>query len=260
MTIVVPFILMAASAVAQTLPQRAGDTLRLEVGSAEVRAKVFAPHAARVRVYIGEERRLSAEWTNELTLGDSANRRVMRWVTRGTRFPATGSPSTWELRQTYDAETLAPYRYSSTSSLGASTHLTIDGPRIRGTRRGPGDSTAQVVDQTLDRAGFFAGASDLVPVAVGLKKGLVMTAPFWSPAMTAAEPRIFTVVDKTAVNVEGSDVTAWKVEEHRAGDRRLLATWYLLEDSPYMVYGEVVLPNGQIQRMTEVAVPLSRPD
>jgi hypothetical protein len=256
MTIVAPLVLMAASAVAQSLPHGAGDTLRLEVGSAEVRGKIFAPHAARVRVYVGEERRLSAEWTNELTLGDSANRRVMRWVTRGTRFPATGSPSTWELRQTYDAETLAPYRYTSTSSLGASTHLTIAGPRIRGTRRAPGDSTTQVVDQTLDRAGFFAGASDLVPVAVGLKKGLVMIAPFWSPAMTAAEARIFTVVDKTAVNVEGTDVTAWKVEEHRAGDRRLLATWYLLEDSPYMVYGEVVLPNGQIQRMTEVAVPL----
>ena len=260
MTTVVPFILMAASAVGQSLPQPTSDTLRIEVGSAEVRGRVFAPHAARVRVYVGEERRLSAEWTNELTLGDSANRRVMRWVTRGTRFPATGSPSTWELRQTYDAETLAPYRYTATSSQGASTHLTIDGPRIRGTRRMPGDSAAQVVDQTLDRAGFFAGASDLVPVAVGLKKGLVITAPFWSPGMTASEARIFSVIDRTVVNVEGVEVSAWKVEEYRAGDRRLLATWYLLEDSPYMVYGEVLLANGQLQRMTEVAIPLQKPD
>jgi hypothetical protein len=77
-----------------------GDTLRLDVGSAQIDGRVFRPHAARVRVYLGEERRLSAEWTNELTLGDSANRPVMRWVTRGTRYPAAGNPVTWELLQT----------------------------------------------------------------------------------------------------------------------------------------------------------------
>jgi hypothetical protein len=231
------------------------DTLRLEVGSAQIDGRVFKPHTARVRVYVGDERRLSAEWTNELTLGDSANRPVMRWVTRGTRYPSAGNPITWELLQTYDAVTLAPYRYTSTSSQGASTQLTIDGRRIRGTRRVPSDSATQVVDQLLDRGGFFAGASDLVPVAVGLEKGAVMIAPFWSPAMNAAELRIFSVIDTVSVNVEGADVTAWKVEEHRASDRRLLATWYLLEESPYMVYGEVILPNGQVQRMTEVAIP-----
>ena len=32
----------------------------------------------------------------------------------------------------------------------------------------------------------------------------------------------------------------------------LIANWYLLTDSPYMVYGEVPLPNGGVQRMTEV--------
>jgi hypothetical protein len=255
MVIVASFILMSGSVVARPVMEVAGDTLRVEVGSAQVHGKVFAPHAARVRVYVGEERRLSAEWTNELTLGDSANRPIMRWVTRGTRFPATGSATTWELRQTYDAETLAPYRYTVTSSQGAATQLTIDGPRVRGMRKLPSDSAAQAVDQMLDRPGFFAGASDLIPVAVGLKRGLVMTAPFWSPGMTASEDRIFTVHDKTVVTVEGTDVSAWKVEEHRAADRRLLATWYLLEDSPYMVYGEVVLPNGQIQRMSEVAIP-----
>jgi hypothetical protein len=157
MMIGIAVVLLSGSAVAQSLPQPAGDTLRLEVGSTEVHGRVFAPHAARVRVYVGEE---------------------------------------------------------------------------------------------------HAGASDLIPVAVGLKKGLVMIAPFWRPGMTASEARIFSVLDKTLVSVEGADVSAWKVEEYRAGDRRLLATWYLLEDSPYMVYGEVVLPNGQIQRMSEVAIPL----
>jgi hypothetical protein len=55
--------------------------------------------------------------------------------------------------------------------------------------------------------------------------------------------------------VEGSEVNAWKVEERRHADRSLLATWYLTETSPYMVYGEVPLPNGEVRRMTEVAIP-----
>ena len=250
MMIATPLILLAAS-----LAQSAGDTLRIEVGSPEVRGKVFAPHAAAVRVYVGEERRLTAEWTNELTLGDSANRPVMRWVTRGKRYPATGNASTWELKQTYDGETLAPYRYTVSSSLGAASQLTISGRRVQGTRRLPTDSVTNAVDQVIDRPGFFAGASDLIPVAVGLQKGRVMIAPFWSPGMTAAEARIFSVRDTVTVDVEGTPMRAWKVEEHRASDRHLLATWYLLDKSPYMVYGEVMLPNGQVQRMTEVAIP-----
>ena len=38
-----------------------------------------------------------------------------------------------------------------------------------------------------------------------------------------------------------------------------LATWWLLDKSPYMVYGEVPLPDGTIQRMTEVEIPTPRP-
>lgn len=235
------------------------DTIRVEVGSKAVNGRVYAPHAALVRVRIGDSSRVTATWTNELTLGDSAGRPVMRWVTKGRQSPGTDAETTWELRQTYDAETLAPYTYSLTSSTGGFTQLTITGRRVRGTRRVAGDTTVQPVDVTLDRPGFFAGASDLVPLAVGLKPGIVITAPVWSPAMTRAETRIFTVLGTTSVDVEGSPVEAWKVEERRHSDRALLATWYLLEKSPYMVYGEVVTSSGQVRRMTEVEIPLSRP-
>lgn len=112
---------------------------------------------------------------------------------------------------------------------------------------------------TLDRPGFFAGASDLVPLAVGLRPGTVITAPVWSPAMTRAEGRIFTVQGKATVDVEGSPIEAWKVEERRQSDATLVATWYLLERSPYMVYGEMMLPNGQVRRMTEVEIAKSEP-
>jgi hypothetical protein len=219
---------------------------------------VYAPHAARVRVRVGApDSPITAEWTNELTLGDSAGRPVMRWVTKGTRQAPTGGMMNWEIRQTYDAVTLAPYGYHATSSLGAFTQLTLDGTRVRGTKRVPGDTTVQPVDVTLDRAGFVASASDLLPAAVGFKPGTVIIAPFWGPAMTKAEMRIFSVIGKGPVDVEGTAVNAWKVEERRQSDGQLLATWYLLDASPYMVYGEVPLPNGQVQRMSEVAIPMS---
>jgi hypothetical protein len=237
-------------------PTPVTDTIRLEVGSPEVNGKVYAPHAARVRVRVGEgEGRIVAEWTNELTLGDSAGRPIHRWITKGTRFLPAGDTVTWEIRQTYDAVTLAPYGYTASSSTGAFSRLTLDGRRVRGTRKLPNDSTIQQVDLTLDRPGFIASASDLVPLAAGLQEGKAMTAPVWGPNMARSELRIFTVVGQGPVIVEGKGVKAWKVEERRHADVRLLATWYLTESSPYMVYGEVILPNGQVQRMSEVAIP-----
>jgi len=234
------------------------DTIRLEVGAKQVNGRVYAPHAARVRVRVGaDDSPITAEWTNELTLGDSGGRPVMRWITKGTRQAPAGGTMTWEIRQTYDAVTLAPYGYHSSSSLGGFIQLTLDGTRVRGTKRVPGDSTVQPVDVTLDRPGFVASASDLLPAAVGFKEGLVILAPFWGPAMTKAEMRVFTVIGKTRMKVEGSDLNPWKVEERRQSDGMLLATWYLLDTSPYMVYGEVPLPNGQTQRMSEVAIPMS---
>lgn len=237
------------------VPLAATDTIRLEVGSKAVNGRVYAPHKARVRVHIGGAAGPpSAEWVNELTLGDSAGRRVMRWVTTGTQNPGSANPRTWELRQTYDAETLAPLGYSSKSSAGGFSSLRIEGIRVHGTRKAPTDSVAQQVDYAIDRPGFIASASDLVPLAVGLKPGTVMTAPVWSPGTPKAETRIFSVLSKGPVDVEGTPVEAWKVEERHA-DGRLFATWWLIEKSPYMVYGEVVLPDGRIQRMSEVEIP-----
>ena len=253
---VVPFVSVLFVIPGSFSAAQRADTIRIEVGSPQLDGRVYQPHAARVNVRVGDSSRVTATWTNELTIGDSAGRAVMRWVTKGTQRPATGAEVTWELRQTYDAKTLAPMSYSQTSSAGGFQHLTITDGRVRGTKRVPGDTTVQHVDVTLDRPGFFAGASDLVPLAVrgGLKAGVVITAPVWSPTRPTAEGRIFSVLGKSTVDVEGTPIEAWKVEERRESDRVLLATWYLLDKSPYMVYGEVPLPNGQVRKMTEVEI------
>jgi hypothetical protein len=233
-----------------------GDTVFVEVGSRVIDGSVFKPHAARVRVYRGDS--LTAEWVNELTLGDSAGRRVMRWVTTGVRVPLIPNRPLSVLRQTYDAVTLAPLGYWSTSSNDAFTQLAFDGPAVRGTRRVAGDTAIRRVESVMPRIGFIAGASDLVPVAAGLKTGMVLVAPVWGPNMAAPEDRVFIVMRDTVVNVEGTPVRARKVEERRREDRSLTANWYLLTESPYMVYGEVPLPDGRIQRMTEVPEPARR--
>jgi hypothetical protein len=247
-------VLLSACPVPDPCPGGA-DTLRLRVGSAEVKGAIYPPHHARNRVYRGPEGSPPVTtWTNELTLADSAGRRVMHWATRGAGVSPAGDTVRWELLQTYDASTLAPYAYSLTSSNGSFTRLTIDGSRVRGTRRTPAESVPQPVDLTLDRAPFIASASDLVPLAVGLCPGRVMTAPMWSPGMADAEVRVFTVLGRERVRVEGEWVESWKVDERRERDGSLVATWYLTEQSPYMVYAEVPLPNGQVQRMTGVSL------
>ncbi len=249
-------LFLLALAASPLLAQRV-DTVFAEIGSPAIDGRFMKPHAARVRIYRGDS--LVQQWLNELRVGDSAGRAVMRWATTSERVPLNPNRPLSVLRQTYDARTLAPLGYSSTVSNGAFTSLSIDGTRVRGRRRTAADTTTIPVDMTIDRPGFFSGASDLVPIAAGLKKGTVMVAPLWSPNSTTADYRVFVTHGDTAVTVEGTSVRAVKVDEHRRTDRVLVATWYLLLESPYMVYGEIPLPDGRVQRMTEVEVPL-RPD
>jgi len=240
------------------MPQQraaSSDTLKLEVGARQVDGRVYQNHAAKVRVYVGPENRMRTEWTNVLTVGDSNGRAVHRWLTTGYQVAPNGDTVRWELRQTYDAITLQPYTIARTATNGTFSSLRIDGTRVYGSRRTTPTGAVEQIDYRIDRPGFVASASDLVPAAVGFKPGLVISVPIWGPPMTTAEQRTFTVIGKVDVNVEGTVVNAWKVEEHRVSDKKLLATWWLLDKSPYMVYGEVPLADGSIQRMTEVEVP-----
>jgi hypothetical protein len=245
---------MASTPAAQPAP---ADTIWLEVGSKQVDGRVYLPHAARVRVWVGAgQGQMRAEWTNVLALGDSAGRKVQRWTTAGRQITPAGDTVRWELRQTYDAQTLAPLGITRTASTGATTSLRIDGRQVRGTRRASATAPTEPVDYAIDRPGFVASASDLVPAAVGLDSGAVMVAPVWQPGSTTSELRVFSVLGRVDVDVEGTKVNAWKVEERRRADRSLLATWYLLDRSPYMVYGEVPLADGTVQRMTEIEIPI----
>lgn len=232
------------------------DTIYLEVGSPLVNASLFKPHAARVRVYTGPGAgTLTAEWDNELTLGDSAGRKVMRWITTGRLVEGNPNRPLGRIFQTYDAVTLQPYGYVSMANNGSFVQLAIDGKKVKGVRRMNATAPVQEVEFELDVPGWVIGASDLVPVAAGLKTGQVMGAPLWGPNMTKAEYRVFVVLGDTTMSIEGTRVTSRKVEERRRGDGSLAATWYLTLDEPYMWYGEVPLANGTIQRMTEVPIP-----
>jgi hypothetical protein len=230
------------------------DTIRIEVGSPLVNGSAYKPHRARVRVHLNStDTPPTNEWTNELTIGDSAGRKIMRWVTLG-RMDSAGTPG-FDLRQTFDLVTLAPLGYKLKTRAGADVSLAIDGNRMRGTRKLPNNPETQQVDQVIPRMGFIASASDLLPLAVGFKPGQVYIAPVWGPTMPTAESRIFSVIGKVPTMVEGTEWQAWKVEEWRESDRKLMAVWYLVEDSPYMVAGETYLPNGDVQKMTEIALP-----
>ena len=242
-----PLALLALAAPAA--PQ--ADTLRIEVGSPAVNGSVYKPHRARVRVHLNSlGTPPTNEWTNDLTIGDSAGRKVMRWVTLG-QFDSSGAPG-FDLRQTMDLVTLAPLGYRLKTRTGADVSLAIDGNRMHGTRKRPNATTHEPVDRVIPRMGFIVSASDLVPLAVGLKAGTVFIAPVWGPNMETAESRIFSVIGRERRMVEGTEWEAWKVEERRESDRRLMATWYLVEGSPYMVAGEAYLEDGRVQLFTEI--------
>jgi hypothetical protein len=250
----ISFALAPATSVGQGPNVR--DTLHLEVGSRAVNGRIYAEHVARVLVQrSGPAGASTSHWTNTLTLGDSAGRPVQRWISVGAQgAPGPSVSPTWELYQNYDQETLAPYSYYFKAINGAETRLVIDGPRIRGTKRASATAPIEQVDITLPRAAFMQNASDLVPLAVGLREGLIMTAPMWNPGTAEFNVRVFVVRAQKDIDVEGTMVRAWPVEERTVADK-LISTWYLIEQAPYMVAGEVPLPNGGVQKMTEVNVP-----
>lgn len=252
-SIVLVAALVGSPVLAPALPAQA-DTLRLEVGSPEIDGRVFPSHRARNRSYIDEGAPPVSTWTNDLSVGDSAGTAVHRWVTRGVGLAPEGRGATWELVQTYDARTLEPLTYYRWSSDGSSMRLRLEGTQVRGVQVVPGEPQPRVIERSLDRPAFFAGASDLVPMAVALSPGTVLTAPVWSWGMERTETRIFTVLGQEQVLVEGSNVLAWKVEEHVEASGRLIATWYVTDTSPYMVLGEIPLPDGGTQRITGVAL------
>lgn len=252
--IIAAIILLSAPlpGIAQQAPGSSGgrtDTLHLHVGSPRVDGRVFPPHRARNTVYIDDATTPVSSWTNELTLGDSARIPVMRWVTLGRQ----GNGATWELRQTYDARSLAPLAWHFSNGAGAETALRMTGLRVEGVQRAPGAADVEV-DRTLPRRGFIASASDLIPMAVGLRAGAVMVAPVWGPNMDEPEDRVFTVLGEETVTVEGVDVRAWKVQEHVRATGALYATWYLTDSSPFMVLAEIPLPDGRVRRITGVAL------
>lgn len=235
----------------------AADTLRLEVGSPAVNLSRMRPHEAKVvveQLQNGEWRPVT-EWTNRLEVGDSAGRPVHRWTTIGTRPLPGGGTATWHLYQTFDAATIAPLGLRRTSSDGNEAALVFDGPRVRGTRKAA-NGTVTPIEVTLSRAAYPAAASDLVPMGVALRDGLVMTVPVWQAGMPDAETRVFTVLGRRDLTVAGTRWNAWAVEERaqRAAGTVFIGTWYIVEEPPYMVYAEVEGPNGSRQRMTEVLV------
>ena len=235
---------------------QSSDTLVVEVGSPGIDGRVFRPHAARVRRHVaGPDSPVAIEWVNELTLGDSAGRAVMRWVTSSRPRMPDGSTGLSRLEQTYDAVTLEPYGLRRTLNGQVLVRLTFRGTHITGVQRSSLADTLRPVDLTLDRPGFIASASDIVPVAAGLEAGRVVKAPVWGPGMTRSEGRIFTVLREMPIDVEGTRRLAWAVEERSEAEGRLLATWYLLRDSPYMVAGDVYTPDGRTIHFTEVSVP-----
>ena len=242
-----------------TLAVAVADTLRIGVGSPAVNAAFMQPHKARVVVerQVGSSWEVAAEWINELTLGDSAGKKVQRWVTSGTRQQPGGSPIKWTIYQTYDQVTLAPYGYYYTSSAGADIRLTMEGNRVRGTRKTPSDAAPAQVDFTLSEPAWMAGASDLPPVAAGLSDGKIMVMPLWSPGMQQVEQRIFTVTGKKSIKVQDKSWESWVVEERamRGGTMLLLSTWYMTEKAPYMVYAEQTSADGTKQRFTEYIIP-----
>lgn len=232
---------------AQASPAR--DTVRLEVGSPAVKGTFYPEHrgiTTSLRIEAGRTD-TAGRWLNVLVIGDSAGIPVHRWHTGGTTRGPDGRPVRFDLWQTFDARTLALYGYHLQSGSGNLLRLTIDGRRVRGIHRPRADAPERAVDLTLPRAGFVAGAVDLIPQAVGLREGLVLTIPVWSPPADSVVTQVWAVRRRTTVEFEGRQVPGWEMEHYSTGGQRQGTIW-LIDEPPYMARWDVATGGGRITR------------
>ena len=239
--------------------QASRDSVRLEPGTPLIDGRVIRSHVSTQRSTLPG--RPANEVVTSLTMRDSAGQRFMTMATRGA-IPSDSGPVQYELVQTYDARALTLVSYLLAYSNGDTTRLAIDGRRVRGVRSVPAPMRIvlaqrrrwmlQPVDQTLDRDGFDSGIVTLLSAAMAFRPGLVITIPIVTHSSGVSDVTVLAVIGREKVQVGGSRVDAWKVEQRRAGERTLSATWYLMDSPPYVAAGEVVVPGGQIMRLTRV--------
>lgn len=247
----VAVLLAGAAPEARAQAARAADTLHLEVGSPRVNGGVYRPHAGRVvklRV-AGGRTDTTAVWTNRLVIGDSSGRAVHRWHTAGWGRQPGGARGSYDLWSTFDARTLALLGWHLKTEKGFEVRLGADGRAVRGTRRTPADSTPVPIDTTLPRAGFAAGAADLIPYAVGLREGVVMTLPLWSPPGAGVKTEVWRVTRRTPVEFAGRRVPSWEMEHYRPEDGRLLGRIWFIDEPPYVARWDLFHEDGATDRM-----------
>lgn len=239
-------LLAAPPAAAQT-----GDTLHLAVGSPQVNGAIYRPHKGRVVRLVIDGARVdtTADWLNTLVIGDSAGRTVHRWHTGGWSQGPSGTRNRFDLWSTFDGRTLALLGWRFEGGSGFRASLAIDGAAVKGTVKPPAAAEPNAVDFTLPEAGFASGAADLIPYAVGLRDGLTMTLPLWTPPGQKMERQIWTVVGREPFAYEGRRVPSWVMDHFTPGNPKAQGRIWFIDEPPYVVRWELYQQDGKVVRM-----------
>ena len=236
---------------ARTAADPTADTLHIPVGSPAVDGSIYQPHVGRVtRLHMeGGRTDTTAVWLNTLELGDSAGRAVHRWLTSGWSGPPGGARNEFNLRSTFDARTLALLGWHMKTGSGFEGSLAVDGRRVRGAVKPPSADGPQQVDFELPDAGFAAGAADLIPYAVGLREGLTMTLPLWSPPGRKLETEVWTVTGIEQIAFDGRTVPSYVMEHFAPGDPKAKGRIWFVDEPPYVVQWDLFPEEGVVVRM-----------
>lgn len=227
------------------------DTIHVPVGSPAVDGSVYRPHVGRVtRLRIeGDRTDTTAVWLNTLEIGDSAGRPVHRWLTSGWSGPPGGARNQFDLRSTFDGRTLALMGWHMKAGSGFEARLAVDGRSVRGTMKPPSAAEPQAVEFELPEAGFASGAADLIPYAIGLREGLTMTLPLWSPPGRTLETQVWTVTGIQQIEFDGRTVPSWVMEHFDVGDPAPKGRIWFVDEPPYVVQWDLFPEEGVLIRM-----------
>ena len=213
---------------------------------------VHGSRLERYQVDPGKEPRHVGWITNLMTIGDTAGRPVFRFRTDGEGPMPNGTINRYTLFTTFDRKTAELLGWSMAGSAGGRVEIALDGLRVRGTIKKPGEAQATPVDVTLSRKGFLGTAMDIPLALLPLKEGMEIELPVYFAGAPDVESRWYIVKSKGTAQMGGKTVDAWVTEEWNADRTKMFSVMNVIKIAPFMEWQEVAQPSGGKTRLTQV--------
>lgn len=239
--------LMSSPAMGQS-----SEPVTIRLGDKSVDGRIFKPHLARITQSSIRNGQTQLMWTatNDALLTEINGKKALRIVTEGASD--IEPKRTWHGDILMFLQSLEPISYDWKISNGNSAIFKFEGTRIVGNLKNAVKNTEQKLDEDLGLMTTIGGIEDVVVGALPLKVGYSAKIPVYQLGQNGVQWKTYLVTGTKKVTISGQEVNAWVVEEQGKSKN----TMWLVDQPPYMVKWEFVMPDGGIISLDQELVKM----